>query len=133
MQYPSELITATADAGIACCDVVYQGGVPVAGLFTLKGATHWMCWLAAQNAAGRDAAASYLAYDVLLERAWKENVPAVSFGSSAPGSGGEQFKHYLGAVEVPTLERVQALMGAVTASRIRSAVAFHAGRVAGNG
>ena len=71
-------------------------------MFTLVHGFHWMCWLAAQSEQGRSVAASYVAYDTVLEEA-SSVVEYVNLGASAPGSGGAQFKSRLGSVEVPML------------------------------
>ena len=68
---------------------------------TLTSGSHWMCWLAAQNEAGRTISASYLAYQAVFAEARAQGVSAVNLGASAPGSGGKEFKKRLGAVEVP--------------------------------
>jgi hypothetical protein len=98
VRYPRDLIQAIVHRGLATAHVVAMDGEAVAGLLTVRGATHWMCWLAAQNARGREVAASYLAYDALFEMAAGAGVPFVNLGASAPGSGGKEFKHHLGGV-----------------------------------
>src|SRR5690242_21439959 len=100
MTYSHELIRSLGRASHARFDEVWIDEVPVAALMTLCGASHWMCWLAAQNEQGRAAAASYLAYDAVLRDA-ASAVGVVSFGASAPGSQGLEFKRRLGAIEVP--------------------------------
>lgn len=100
-RYPHELIRALGSKGLAAFHEVALEGSVVASLMTITGGSHWMCWLAAQNEAGRAVAASYLAYQAVFAEARAEGVPAVNLGASAPGSGGMEFKKRLGAVEVP--------------------------------
>jgi Acetyltransferase (GNAT) domain len=100
MKYPHALILRLGEAGVARFDEVWLEGAPVSALMTLRGGGHWMCWLAAQNEAGRAASASYLAYDTVLREA-AAAVRFVSFGASAPGTQGLEFKRRLGATEVP--------------------------------
>jgi hypothetical protein len=101
MTYPGALVRRLGEAGVARFDEVWIGDVAVSALMTLRGASHWMCWLAAQSDAGREVSASYLAYDRVLTDARAE-VRYVSFGASAPGSQGLEFKRRLGAAEVPS-------------------------------
>jgi Acetyltransferase (GNAT) domain len=101
MRYPDALVRRLGEVGVARFDEVWIDGDAVAALMTLRGAAHWMCWLAAQNESGRAVSASYLAYDVVLRDAPAE-VRYVSFGASAPGTQGLEFKRRLGATEVPS-------------------------------
>jgi hypothetical protein len=94
--YPEALVLELGRAGVARFDEVLLGDRVLAALMTLEAADHWMCWLAAQSAEGRELAASYLAYDRLLTDAG-EHVRQVNLGASAPGTGGEEFKRRLGA------------------------------------
>jgi hypothetical protein len=100
MKYPPELVLRLGELGVARFDEVWLEDQPVSALMTLRGGSHWMCWLAGQNADGRAISASYLAYDALLRDARAE-VPFVNLGASAPGTSGLEFKRRLGADEFP--------------------------------
>jgi hypothetical protein len=95
-RYPEQLIRYLVDTGIARIHEVSVDGRVVAALLTLVEGSHWMCWLAAQNAEGRIIAASYLAYDAVLAEASLSGVHMVNLGASA--GGGSEFKHHLGAI-----------------------------------
>jgi Acetyltransferase (GNAT) domain len=100
MKYPAELVLRLGEVGVARFDEVWLDDKPVSALMTLRGSSHWMCWLASQNADGRAISASYLAYDAVLRDARTE-VPFVNLGASAPGTSGLEFKRRLGAEEFP--------------------------------
>jgi hypothetical protein len=121
MRYPTELVLELGRVGVARFDEVLLGDAVVAGLMTLEASDHWMCWLAAQSAEGREVAASYLAYDKLLADAGHV-VSCVNLGASAPGSGGVDFKRRLGAEECPIYEWSTAgLIARVNDTRVRIA------------
>jgi hypothetical protein len=100
MKYPADLVLRLGQVGVARFDEVWLDDKPVSALMTLRGSTHWMCWLAAQNTDGRAISASYLAYDAVLRDARTE-VPFVNLGASAAGTSGLEFKRRLGAQELP--------------------------------
>lgn len=101
-QYPERLLRRLVEKDVARAHVVRIEDRIVASLFTLVGASHWTCWLAGQTEEGRAVAASYLAYDVVLAEARAAGVHAVNLGASV--GGGTEFKHHLGALEVPMRE-----------------------------
>ena len=69
MQYPSALIEQVLANGAAeCHNVVREGEVIGSGL-ALRGGTHWMYWLAAQNQEGRSRHSGYLSVDSVLRTA----------------------------------------------------------------
>jgi hypothetical protein len=102
MRYPEELLSRLVSDGIARLDLVFLESRSISGMLTVIGKSHWMCWLAAQNAVGRDLAASYLLYDAVLSDACAAGVGFVNLGASV--GGGAQFKHHLGARESPMYE-----------------------------
>lgn len=121
MRYPEALVLELGRAGVARFDEVLLGDRVLAGLMTLEAADHWMCWLAAQSAEGRELSASYLAYDKLLTDA-SANVPCVNLGASAPGTGGAEFKRRLGAHERPMYEwNAAGWLARVNDARVRAA------------
>jgi hypothetical protein len=99
MRYPETLVRELISTGVARVHAVRLRGNPVAVLLTLARGAHWMCWLAGQSSAGRDVAASYLAYDAVLSEAHAAGAPAVNLGASV--GGGAEFKQHLGAVPRP--------------------------------
>jgi hypothetical protein len=107
-QYPDRLLTRLVSDGVARIDLVTRGAEPIAGLLTLVGESHWMCWLAAQNPTGRGLAASYLAYDAVFSDAHRDGIDLVNLGASV--GGGAEFKRHLGAVEEPMYESGVSLM-----------------------
>jgi hypothetical protein len=121
-RYPEPLIRLLAEKGAGVFHHVALDGEVVSSMFTLVDGTHWMCWLAAQNDRGRKIAASYLAYDAVLEEA-SLSVELVNLGANAPGSGGAEFKAHLGAIEVPTVGSSDSIAGWTvaqsTAARLR--------------
>jgi hypothetical protein len=117
--YPEALIRALAAAEVARFDDVVRDGDVVASMLTVLGRDHWMCWLAAQSDAGREVAASYLAYDSVFREA-RGAVPCVNLGASAPGTGGGEFKRRLGADERPIYQWDTAnLVARVNDARVR--------------
>jgi hypothetical protein len=117
VRYPDALIARIASTGAGTFHHVEIGGEVVSSMFTLVEGTHWMCWLAAQNEEGRAVSASYAAYDAVFEDA-QSAVDLVNLGASAPGSGGRQFKGYLGAREVPMVSWHDAIAGWSTAQGV---------------
>ena len=104
MQYPAELVRATAAAGITrFYDVLIDRRVDGSAV-ALVGNEHWMYWFAAQNEAGRDAEVGYLAVATMLSDAHSAGVGAVNLGASARLPGVAYFKHRLGGVERPMHE-----------------------------
>lgn len=98
-RYPEALIRSLVVRDDAVVHAVKLHNEVLAVLLTLVRGSHWMCWLAAQTEEGRRIAASYLAYDAVFREAFALNVPFVNLGASA--GGGSEFKHHLGAVEIP--------------------------------
>jgi hypothetical protein len=118
MQYPELLIRRLVGVGAARVDAVRVDGLVVAALLTLLGGGHWMCWLAAQTDAGRQIAASYLAYDAVFADALAAGIPFVNLGASV--GGGAEFKRHLGAVEVGMYEWTKESASLFVARRLRA-------------
>lgn len=97
-RYPEQLIRRLVEVRAGHVHVVRVGDEVVAALLTVRGASHWMCWLAGQTDAGRQISASYLAYDALFNDALTAGVGLVNLGTSV--AGGAEFKHHLGAVDL---------------------------------
>lgn len=104
MTYPLDLIAATAERGVARFFDVHIERRAVGSLAVLRGVTHWMYWLAAQNEEGRRAEVGYLAVAAMLDAARAAGAAAVNLGASADLPGVAQFKARLGGVERPVLE-----------------------------
>jgi hypothetical protein len=102
--YPAGLIAAAAECGVAWFFDVTIDGRGVGSLAVLRGVTHWMYWLAAQNDVGRRAEVGYLAVAAMLEAARAAGAPSVNLGASAGLPGVAQFKQRLGGVASPVLE-----------------------------
>jgi hypothetical protein len=102
MSYPELLVRRLIEDETARVHVVNLGESVVAVLLTLVTGSHWTCWLAAQTQEARSIAASYLAYDALLEEAHAAGITVVNLGASV--GGGAEFKRHLGANEVPMRE-----------------------------
>ncbi len=101
--YPLDLIAATAEQGVGLFFDVRIDGRPVGSLAVLRGVTHWMYWLAAQNDEGRQAEVGYLAVATMLNAARAAATKAVNLGASASLPGVARFKERLGGVESPVL------------------------------
>ena len=85
MQYPSALIEqALANGAAECHNVVREGEVIGSGL-ALRGGTHWIYWLAAQNQEGRSRHSGYLSVDSVLRTACAEGVGWVNLGGNRSG------------------------------------------------
>jgi len=121
MTFPEPLLRRLVAVGAARIHAVRTDERPVSVLLTLVGRSHWMCWLAAQTAEGRRMAASYLAYDALFAEAKAAGVPYVNLGASV-GDGAE-FKHHLGAVEMPMFEWSRATVSGAAGQRFVRALA----------
>ena len=104
MTYPIGLISATAERGLAMFFDVHVDGRRAGSIAVLRGATHWMYWLAAQNDVGRRAEVGYLAVASMLEEARAAGAGSVNLGASAGLPGVAEFKKRVGGVERPVLE-----------------------------
>jgi lipid II:glycine glycyltransferase (peptidoglycan interpeptide bridge formation enzyme) len=102
--YPFDLIAASAERGLALFFDVRIDGRAVGSVAALRGATHWMYWLAAQNEEGRRAEVGYLAVATMLEAARAAGIAWVNLGASAGLPGVARFKARLGGVETPVYE-----------------------------
>jgi hypothetical protein len=123
MRYPEPLVRRLLQTGVARVHAVSVGGRIVASLLTLVNGSHWMCWLAGQTDEGRAIAASYRAYDALLDEAHAAGVAVVNLGVSV--GGGVEFKQHLGAQEVEMRELLNENLSA-TATRLARQVAGRA-------
>lgn len=107
-RYPETLLRLLADRGVlAFYDVTCEGDV-VSSLAALTAGTHWMYWLAAQNARGREVEAGYPAVAALLQDAYAAGAAFVNLGASTGLPGVAAFKRRLGGVDRPVLELVSA-------------------------
>lgn len=102
--YPLGLIAAAAERGVATFFDVHIDGRGVGSLAVLRGVTHWMYWLAAQNEVGRHAEVGYLAVAAMLDEARAAGAGFVNLGASAGLPGVAQFKERLGGVASPVFE-----------------------------
>jgi len=104
MRYPDALIEELAAEGIARFFDVSLGGDRVASVMVLRSASHWIAWMAAQDARGREINANYLATGQMLDTAQRSGVTAVDLGVSTGMAGVAHFKRRFDAVDVPVLE-----------------------------
>ncbi len=102
--YPVQLIAAAAERGAAMFFDVRIDGRGVGSLAVLRGVTHWMYWLAAQNDEGRRSEVGYLAVAAMLDAGRAAGAPAVNLGANAGLPGVAQFKKRLGGVPSPVFE-----------------------------
>jgi hypothetical protein len=80
---------------------VWIEGRAVGSIAALRGATHWMYWLSAQNEDGRRAEVGYLAVASMLDAARAAGAGSVNLGASTGLPGVARFKERLGGVENP--------------------------------
>ncbi len=102
--YPLGLIAAAAERRVALFFDVHVDAAAAGSLAALKGVTHWMYWLAAQNDLGRRAEVGYLAVAMMLDTARAAGAPSVNLGASAGLPGVARFKERLGGVTSPVFE-----------------------------
>jgi hypothetical protein len=127
MRYPEALLARLVSDDVARVDVVMLDSVPISGLLTLTGRSHWMCWLAAQNSVARELAASYLLYDAVFMEAQAAGVAFINLGASI--GGGAEFKRHLGAREEPMYQvevsSASARAFAAAGTTVRRVLRFH--------
>jgi hypothetical protein len=105
-RFPDRLIEALAATGsLSFYEVLLEGAV-VSSVAALRGKSHWIAWLAAQDDLGRKISGNYLAVSALLEDAYSRGVHAVNLGISTGMPTVEHFKHRFDAVEVPVIRHV---------------------------
>ena len=104
LRYPEGLVRDLVHHDRAMCFDVRLGNRVISSVLALKGASHWIAWLAAQDEAGRAIGANYLATATLLAHAQAAHVRAVDLGSSTGTPGVALFKRRFGAFDVAVHE-----------------------------